>query len=69
VRVTNIEPGFVDSELVTHLDDSQAEALEPWFETTGRLSADELGDVVAYVTSRPRHVNLRQIVVQPTRQV
>jgi NADP-dependent 3-hydroxy acid dehydrogenase YdfG len=69
VRVTNIEPGFVESELVSHLDESQAKALEPWFETTGRLSSDELGDVVAYVTSRPRHVNLRQIVVQPTRQV
>ena len=26
-------------------------------------------DLVAYVTSRPRHVNLRQVVVLPTAQV
>jgi len=69
VRVTNIEPGIVRSELLTHLDDDQAAGLAPWIDAVGSLAAEELADVVAYVTSRPRHVNLRQIVVQPTRQV
>lgn len=69
VRVTNIEPGIVRSELLTHLDDDQAAGLAPWIDAVGSLAADELADVVAYVASRPRHVNLRQIVVQPTRQV
>ncbi|MFD9732980.1 SDR family oxidoreductase [Umezawaea sp. NPDC059074] len=69
VRVTNVEPGVVRSELLTHLDDDQAAGLAPWIDSVGSLAAEELADVVAYVTSRPRHVNLRQIVVQPTRQV
>jgi NADP-dependent 3-hydroxy acid dehydrogenase YdfG len=69
VRVTNIEPGLVESELVSHMDPGQAAALENAFAGVGRLSSEELGDVVAYATSRPRHVNLRQIVVLPTRQV
>jgi NADP-dependent 3-hydroxy acid dehydrogenase YdfG len=37
-------------------------------EAVGALSAEELADVVAYATSRPRRVNLRQIVALPTRQ-
>jgi NADP-dependent 3-hydroxy acid dehydrogenase YdfG len=37
-------------------------------DAVGTLSAEEVADVVAYVASRPRHVNLRQIMVLPTRQ-
>jgi NADP-dependent 3-hydroxy acid dehydrogenase YdfG len=38
------------------------------FGAIGALSSAEIADVVAYATSRPRHVNLRQIMVLPTRQ-
>ncbi|HEX6346041.1 SDR family oxidoreductase [Umezawaea sp.] len=69
VRVTNVEPGIVRSELLSHLDDDQAAGLAPWIDSVGSLSAEELADVVAYAASRARHVNLRQIVVQPTRQI
>jgi NADP-dependent 3-hydroxy acid dehydrogenase YdfG len=37
-------------------------------DTMGALSSQDVADVVAYVGSRPRHVNLRQIMVLPTRQ-
>jgi NADP-dependent 3-hydroxy acid dehydrogenase YdfG len=69
VRVTNVEPGVVSSELRTHLDADQADGLTPWIDDVGMLAAEELADVVAYAASRARHVNLRQIVVVPTRQV
>ena len=69
VRVTNIEPGLVRSELISHLDEDQAAGLAPWIDQAGTLSAEELADVVVYAASRARHVNLRQIIVQPTRQV
>ncbi|MET1071339.1 MAG: SDR family oxidoreductase [Umezawaea sp.] len=69
VRVTNVEPGFVESELLTHLDGGAALEVESWIEATGKLAAEEVADVVAYATSRARHVNMRQIVVMPTRQV
>jgi NADP-dependent 3-hydroxy acid dehydrogenase YdfG len=32
-------------------------------------SAGDIADLVAYVTSRPRHVNLRQIIMLPTKMV
>jgi NADP-dependent 3-hydroxy acid dehydrogenase YdfG len=70
VRVTNIEPGFVESELRTHIADAElSRQVEGMLDEVGALSAEELADLVAYVTSRPRRVNLRQIVALPTRQV
>ncbi|KOV98842.1 MULTISPECIES: SDR family oxidoreductase [unclassified Streptomyces] len=69
VRVTNIEPGLTESELKTHVDSAELSGqLDGMFEVIGALAAADVADVVAYVTSRPRHVNLRQIMVLPTRQ-
>ncbi|MGW1751452.1 SDR family oxidoreductase [Streptomyces sp. NPDC002092] len=69
VRVTNIEPGLTETELAQHIDsDSLQEQVLGMAEALGSLSAEEVADVVAYVSSRPRHVNLRQIMVLPTRQ-
>ncbi len=69
VRVTNIEPGLTETELRTHVADAELSGqLDGLFEAIGGLSAAEVADVVAYAASRPRHVNLRQIVVLPTRQ-
>ncbi|GLW70185.1 aldehyde dehydrogenase [Kitasatospora phosalacinea] len=71
VRVTNIEPGLTDTELGTHIDNP---ALGPegqlgaMFDAIGPLAAADIADLVAYAASRPRHVNLRQLVVLPTRQ-
>ncbi|MFF4362535.1 SDR family oxidoreductase [Streptomyces sp. NPDC001604] len=70
VRVTNIEPGLTETELAQHIDsDSLQEQVAGMLEALGSLAAEEVADVVAYVSSRPRHVNLRQIMVLPTRQV
>ncbi|NUP21585.1 MAG: SDR family oxidoreductase [Streptomyces sp.] len=69
VRVTNIEPGFVGTELLDHTDNAELlEQVEGMVQAVGTLSAEELADVVAYAVSRPRHVNLRQIMAMPTRQ-
>ncbi|MFC4905823.1 SDR family oxidoreductase [Actinomadura gamaensis] len=71
VRVTNIEPGLTETELqgnVTH--EGMRDALPAWFESVGEyLVADDIADVIEYVTTRPRRLNLREIVVLPTRQV
>ncbi|MEJ2857418.1 MULTISPECIES: SDR family oxidoreductase [unclassified Saccharothrix] len=70
VRVTNVEPGLTESELASHVDNTQVvDELTAWFDGVGRLTAAEVADVVAYATSRARHVNLRQIMVLPTKQV
>ena len=69
VRVTNIEPGLTETELAQHIDSEGLRAqVDGMLEALGSMSSEEVADVVAYVTSRPRHVNLRQIMVLPTRQ-
>jgi NADP-dependent 3-hydroxy acid dehydrogenase YdfG len=69
VRVTNVEPGLVDTELREHMDYAQAtELVDGLFESMGSLHPGDLADLIAYVASRPRHVNLGQVVILPTRQ-
>lgn len=69
VRVTNIEPGLTDSELAGHVDNAELSGqLDGMFDVLGGLSSDEIADLIAYTTSRARHINLRQVVVLPTRQ-
>jgi NADP-dependent 3-hydroxy acid dehydrogenase YdfG len=68
VRVTNIEPGLVETELRADITGDSAKFLDDWIATAGILAAEELADVVAYTVSRPAHVNLRQIIALPTTQ-
>ncbi|MEV7196746.1 SDR family oxidoreductase [Streptomyces sp. NPDC093510] len=69
VRVTNIEPGFTDTELRGHIDNEELSGqLEGMFGEVGSLASEDVADLIAYTTSRPRHVNLRQLIVLPTRQ-
>jgi NADP-dependent 3-hydroxy acid dehydrogenase YdfG len=68
VRVTNIEPGMVESELRIHVNEDAKAFLAEWEKTMQLMTAEELADIVAYVTSRPANVNLRQIVALPTSQ-
>jgi NADP-dependent 3-hydroxy acid dehydrogenase YdfG len=69
VRVTNIEPGLTETELGSHIDNARlSEELDGMFGAIGALSSEEIADVVGYVTSRPPHVNLRQVIVLPTAQ-
>lgn len=69
VRVTNIEPGLTDTELAGHVDNAELGGqLDGMFEALGGLSGDEIADLIACATSRARHINLRRLIVQPTRQ-
>ncbi len=38
------------------------------FEAIPALTAEDVADLIGYVVSRRREVNLRQLVVLPTRQ-
>ncbi|RKN39753.1 SDR family oxidoreductase [Streptomyces hoynatensis] len=70
VRVTNIEPGLTDTELGEHIDNAELSgALAGMFDELGGLTAGDVADLIGYAVSRPRRVNLRQIVALPTRQV
>ncbi|MFE0461107.1 SDR family oxidoreductase [Kitasatospora sp. NPDC058965] len=69
VRVSTVEPGLTDTELGEHIDNPVLrEQLGGMFTAIPALGAEDIADLVAYTVSRPRHVNLRQSIILPTRQ-
>jgi 3-hydroxy acid dehydrogenase/malonic semialdehyde reductase len=68
VRVTNVEPGMVDTEfsLVRFTGDrARADAV---YAGMRPLSAQDVADVVAWCVTRPAHVNVNTIEVMPVQQ-
>ena len=58
VRVTCVEPGFVDTELQGHNTNPMVvEAIEKMREQIGKvLEAEDIADAILYAVSRPEHV-------------
>jgi NADP-dependent 3-hydroxy acid dehydrogenase YdfG len=70
VRVTNIEPGLVTTELQAKVEDPESHAfLETWLAETPPIDARHVGELIAYLTSRPKDVNVPQLTILPTHQV
>ncbi|MER5867595.1 SDR family oxidoreductase [Kitasatospora sp. NPDC002040] len=68
VRVSAMEPGLTDTEIVGHIDNAELAAYLGTAMRTGPvLSAEDVADLIGYTVSRPRHVNLSHTLVQPTR--
>jgi 3-hydroxy acid dehydrogenase/malonic semialdehyde reductase len=71
VRVTDIEPGMSGgtefSNVRFHGDDAKAASVYA-NTSTPTLSSDDVADAVAWVTSRPAHVNINSMQLMPTCQ-
>lgn len=68
VRVTNIEPGMVETEfsLVRHKGDAaRARAV---YADTRPLKPEDVADTILWCCSRPPHVNIQELVLYPTDQ-
>ncbi|HEV3001387.1 MAG TPA: SDR family NAD(P)-dependent oxidoreductase [Solirubrobacteraceae bacterium] len=68
VRVTAIEPGFVDTELQGHNEGKEAvmDATEKMRARIGRvLSADDVAASILYAVSQPQHVNVAEVLIVP----
>jgi NADP-dependent 3-hydroxy acid dehydrogenase YdfG len=70
IRVTNVEPGMTGgTELAADFPADLRAMVDEMRVSLSAVQPEELADVVAYIASRPRHVNLSQIVVQPSKEV
>lgn len=67
VRVTNIEPGMVNTEFSTvrlgnkNLADKVYEKMNP-------LTAEDIAESIGWCLSQPKHVNIQELVIYPTDQ-
>ena len=69
IRVTLIEPGFVDTELQSHNTGAVLETLESMREQLGEvLRAQDVANGILYAVSQPPHVSINEILIRPTRQ-
>lgn len=70
IRVTVVEPGFVDTELQGHNENPVVvEAIEKMREQTGDvLEAEDIAAAILYAVSQPPRVNVNEILVRPTGQ-
>jgi len=70
VRVTVIEPGFVATELTTHLTDpSMRAAAAEMAEAMRTLQPGDIAEAVLFALRQPEHVAVNNIMIRPTDQV
>lgn len=69
IRVTDVQPGVVDTELADHIPDpGQRDAfLERWSEKRA-LNASDVAAAVMHAVTAPEHVNINEILIRPTDQ-
>jgi NADP-dependent 3-hydroxy acid dehydrogenase YdfG len=70
IRVTCVEPGFVDTELQGHNEHPMVvEATEKMRDEIGEvLKATDIADAIVYALSRPPRVAINEVLVRPTKQ-
>jgi NADP-dependent 3-hydroxy acid dehydrogenase YdfG len=70
VRVTIIEPGFVETELQGHNEGNPIvmEAIEKMREQMEPLQASDIAEAIAYALTRPQHVSINEVLIRPTKQ-
>ena len=68
IRVMVIEPGAVGTELTDHITDSSVKEATEKFYGEVAITAADIAEIIAFAISRPRRVNLNEILVRPTAQ-
>jgi len=69
IRVSVIEPGITETELQSHFTFQGAiEWLENASKSIDFLKAEDIAETVGFIVSMPKHVNMQQIVIMPTKE-
>ena len=68
VRVTNIEPGLVETEFSDVRFRGDSDRAEKVYQGMTALTPDDIADTILFAITRPAHVNISEIFVMPTDQ-
>jgi NADP-dependent 3-hydroxy acid dehydrogenase YdfG len=70
VRVTIIEPGYVDTELQGHNENPLVlDRIEKDRQQIGKvLEAGDIANAIVYAVTQPAHVSINEVLVRPTKQ-
>ncbi len=68
IRVSSIDPGLVETEFSLVRFHGDRERAKKVYEGLQPLSPDDIADAVIYCATRPRHVNINEVIVMPVAQ-
>jgi NADP-dependent 3-hydroxy acid dehydrogenase YdfG len=68
IRVSEIAPGMVETEFSLVRFEGDQEKADKVYEGTNPLSAEDVADAIAYVVTRPSHVDVDYLSIKPTDQ-
>ena len=68
IRVSEVAPGMVDTEFSLVRFEGDRKKADAVYEGTTPLSAEDVADAIAYVVTRPSHVDIDYLSVKPTDQ-
>jgi len=69
VRVAVIEPGFVATELGSHVREEVREQSLRFLSDVESLQAEDIADAIQYIVTRPRRAAINEVLIRPTEQV
>jgi NADP-dependent 3-hydroxy acid dehydrogenase YdfG len=68
VRVTNVEPGLAETEFSIVRFKGDAARAAKVYENTEPMKAEDIADIIHWVTTVPRHVNINRVEIMATYQ-
>jgi len=69
VRVTAIEPGFVETELQSHNTDDVQKGISSMMDKIGdALQPQDIAEAILYAVSQPERVGINEVLVRPLGQ-
>ena len=68
VRVMTVEPGIIDSELREHTTDPDVKAMIQTAYDSLAIPAQDVGETIAFMLSRPKRMTINELMLRPTAQ-
>lgn len=68
VRVSVLEPGAVETELVSHNRPEIQERHQTRFADITKMTATDIADTIAFIVTRPWYMSVNEVVLRPTEQ-
>jgi NADP-dependent 3-hydroxy acid dehydrogenase YdfG len=70
IRVTMIEPGYVETELQSHNTEESQKGIYAMRDSMDGevLVADDIAEAILYAVSRPQHNSISEVLIRPSRQ-